>query len=573
MTLTLQLAHTLLEAEPCCPLTNTFCSRANHETLCCLSQTILCEINKLRELINCCCCKREENPCERKFVIRQSDIPFNARRSGYYCLGENVFFNGALVTNPGIEGPIAIAVSSPPDGNVVIDLNNHTLKYSGMRTNGIATIGSSAHITIKNGTIEGSNDADTAGILVLTNNVNVENVRIINASGSNSSAIDIQGAFLATPNSPTVILKPIDAILIDRCDFEGNNFGIQLNTFSNGVTIKNCTINNSVQMGITQPSRKNTASNVTIDKCTISNSGLNGIYTTYYQANWLIRDCQISNSGLNGMILACFQNLKVLGCQIWQCGAHGITASIRQSQNVEFADCQIFNTQDSSLRIDNVENLVIRNCAITNALPSSAPLLKVQDIYNGQIVGCTLNSTAGTAGGLFMRNCHGMLVDQTTANIFCMQPLVNCPIGFNLQGSVESTVIRNCLISGNPSLGIALTVDTLNGTDTGIVVENCTIREATEHGIAFFSATNSAIYGSKVISCTGDGIFLDTNTNQCSVRDNTLISNGKFGIENVGTDNKIYHNFAQGNGTDYSSGVPLVTSPAPHVGVLENIKD
>ncbi len=573
--------------QPKNPQPSFCCDHATKKTLCVLSNQILGKINKLSNQLSACCSTIEIdinnlNPCGRVRPLGQADIPAVINQSAYVCLKEDVLFDGSLVTSPGAEGPIGIAVNA---NNVVIDLNNHTLTYKGEGANGIATIGNSAHVTIKNGTIVGSNDQFTAGILLLTSNVTVKNVRIINASGAFSAGITMQGAFLPTVSTPQLILAPQDAIVIEKCDFENDFFGIELNTFSNSVIIKECTINKSIQMGITQPSRKNIAANVTIDRCTISNSGLNGIYTAFSQTNWTISNCKISNTVLNGMILAAFQNLKVTNCQVLDSGAHGIIVSIRQSQNVEIADCQIFNSQDSALRIDNVENLTISNCQITNYLtPSpttSPPLLKVQDVFNGTISGCTFNSVAGTSDGLLLRNCHALTLEDCNAQIFCNQPRTNCPIGFNLQGDVESTVLRNCTVSGNPSVGIALQQDALNGPNSGVIIENCTVKGAVNQGIGLSSAVNCAILGCQITNCQGDGILLGTATSQNAVRDNTVINNGGFGINNATTQpngNQIYHNFASNNftgGVNNYFGIPasLVaadTTVTP-VGVLQNI--
>ncbi len=551
-----------LKADLCCP---------QKKSLCQLSNQILARITALEnELLACCSNLESLAPCSSILTLSQSDIPTQINRSAYVCIKEDLFFDGSLVTNAGIEGPTAIAVNAD---NVVIDLNNHTITYKGAGSNAIATIGTAAHVTIKNGTIAGSPDSDTSGILVLTSNVTIENVRIINAAGSSSSAILLQGAFLSSPSSQSITLVPQNDIVIKKCDLEGNFYGIILNTFSNSILIKECTINNSIQMGITQPSRKNISTNVVIDSCTISNSGLNGIYTTFSQANWAITNCTISNSALNGMILAGFSNLKVQGCQIFDSGAHGITVSIRQSENVEISGCQIFNCADTALRVDNTTNLTIRDCQIANFVSTASPLMKIQDIYTSLITGCTLTSGAGTSDGLLLRNCHGLTVENTNAQVFCNQPQTSCPIAFNLQGDVTSSALRNCTISGNPSVGIALEQDALNGPNSGVVLENCQVTGAVNQGILLTTATDCGIYNCKVIQGAGDGIQLGAQTSQCSVQNNTLINNKGFGINDLSSSstNRIYHNFAQGNNPNFSATVPLVTGPANNVGVLNNI--
>ena len=558
------LAYAAIPASFCC-------DHASKRSLCIQSNQILQNLNKLSNQVSACCSTLENditnlNPCGGIRVIGQADIPAVINQPGFVCLKQDIYFDGTTVTNPGIEGPIAIAINA---NNVVLDLNNHTITYKGTGANGIATIGTSAHITIKNGTIVGSPDPFTSGVLVNTSDVTVENMRIINASGPFSSGIVLMGAFIPNVAVTQLILAPQTAIVVANCDLENNFFGIQLQTLSNMVVIKDCMINRSIQMGITQPSRKNTAENIIIDRCTIANSGLNGIYTTFSQTNWTISNCKVSKTGLNGMILEAFQNLRVSNCQVIESGAHAIIASIRQSQNVVISDCELFNSQDSTLRVDNVASLAISNCQMTNYLATSAPLLKIQDVYNGFISGCLLTSGAGTSDGLLLRNCHNLTVDKCNAQILCNQPFAACPIGFNMQGDVEATVFRNCTVSGNPSIGIAFQQGNLNGPNTGVIVENCTVKGAVNQGIALASAINCGIYGCQVIGCQSDGIILGsqppmaaTTALQNSLRDNTLINNGGFGINNLaGDSNKIYRNFAQANGGSYNN-VLFVTAPA-----------
>lgn len=550
------------------------CGAASLQSLCLQNKQILKFLSSLEKRVATCCSKLNNEcnvSCKKIFAISQKDIPFRAIHEGYYCLKEDVTFDGSLVPNEGFEGPIGIALDAQ---NVELDLNNHTINFSGTGANALATIGNSGHITIKNGTIVGPlTDQDAVGILLLTGDVTVKNVRIINTAGLGSAAIEIQGALLPSPTSPTITYTLASDITIEDCDLQANNVGISLNTFTNGVRIKNCTIDHSIQMGITQPSRSNSATNVFIDGCTISNSGLNGVYTTYTQANWSFTNCKISDSILNGMILEGFKNLSLQNCQVYNSGAHGIIASIRHSENVSLDNCQIFNAGDAALRIDNIDNLSIRNSQFTNSIRTSSPVIKLQDIFQGTMAHCTITSTAGTSDALFIRNCRGIAISHTNIHTSCSA--TTCPVGINLQGNVTGTTIRNCSITGTPSVGIALQQDMLNGTDSGVVIEESLIQGAQLQGILFSHATKSAVYNCKIIGSGSDGIRLDAQTDQSSIRDNTLVSNGGFGINNLNAvgNNKIYHNFAQGNVLGSFNGIPpaLITAPAPHVGVLENI--
>ena len=103
------------------------------------------------------------------------------------------------------------------------------------------------------------------------------------------------------------------------------------------------------EMGITQPSRSGFHGNYLFQNVSIANSGINGIYTTFNQDNWSFDNCQIRNSVLNGAIFEGTQNLVFKNSQISESGAKGLVVSIRQSQNVELSDVEIFNSSDENL--------------------------------------------------------------------------------------------------------------------------------------------------------------------------------------------------------------------------------
>lgn len=564
------------------------CCKASTKTLCQLDRAIFDKVKGLEKQLSSCCSTigkeldhilKALSGCGSITSIGQANIPFQSPASGYFCLKEDVVFDGNTIVG-GEIGPTATAFSGE---NVVFDLNNHTIHISGDGTNGVALFANippnpsqqnpraSTHMLIKNGTIIGSTDSSQAGIIILTNNVTVSNVRIINLSGASSSGITIQGGIINSILSPTLLLATLNDILIDQVNLVNNNFGIQLDTFSNGVTIQNTAIDRSVQMGITQPSRKNNANNVTLNNVTISNSGLNGIYTTFSQTNWSLNNIKVSDSGLNGMIFAAFQNLQISNSQISNSGAHGIVASIRQNKNIDISHTQIFNSQDELLRVDNTENLSITHCEFTNYIATTEPLVKLQDIYNATVMNCQFNSVAGTSDGLFLRNVHGVTVETSKVNIFCNQPRTTCPVGFNIHGGVDTTVLRSCTVSGNPSIGIAIVPDSLNGPNSGVIVENSIVQGAVTVGVQVSESTQTALFNNNISNGTGDGILIDASSLETAVRHNTLTNNTGFGINNAGLQSSIFSNFASSNGAGNYSGVALVSAPTATTGVLVNI--
>lgn len=423
-------------------------------------------------------------------------------------------------------------------------------------------------------------------------------------ASATAAAVDPSG------DLPSLTAAVKDPIMNNRVFYQNLEINDSLNGLSfagnaTNVFVQNVSINRSTQMGITQPSRSGFHGNFNFENVAIANSGLNGIYTTFNQDNWTFNKIQIRNSGLNGAIFEGTQNLTFNNSQISQSGAKGLVASIRQSQNIAISGLEVFNSGDENLRIDNVQNLSITNSKFINYTPTGLPVVKIQDVNNALIEGNDIMSAAGFADGLFIRNSRGSLIQNNTVKVFsnvtpttpipqppvmaasgsssltsfiqqqyCMPTPVACtgsfPVGINLQGGATASLISRCVVSGTPSVGIAVQLDTLNGFDEGVMIEQCVIDGAQCAGILFASAVNAGVFSTKVLNGQGDGILIDVNSSQTAVRDNTVINNRGFGIRNLGTNSQIYHNFASGNGRNYSSGI-LVALPGPGVGSLENI--
>ncbi len=595
-----EIHNTNCSLKSCCTrLSNGITNIENTVNTCCANLTA--DIATVNNNLITCCNTLESlignlSACGPVTPITQADIPLEITQPGRYCLAEDIVVNGNIIP-PGIFGPIGIAINT---NNVDLDLNNHTILVIGSGTTAVVTIGTSSHAYIHNGTIAGTGspaDQSSTGIDLLTNNCIVSDMQINNFSAFNGAGIIIGGLFVPTPLSSDILIEKNEGIIVERCNLSANYSGIALiSAPTNNIMLRDCAIDKSLFVGINQPSRRDYWSNVAIENCSISNSAYHGIYTTYNQSNWILKNVQVSNSGLDGMILAGFQSLKLDNCQVSNSGSYGIIASIRQSQNVEISNCQVFNSQNGALRVDNVSNLLIKDCQLTNYIPSTEPLLKLQDIFNGSVRGCLFSSVDGTADGFFARNCQGLVVQNCAANIFCNQPVTNCPIGFNIHGGVNNAVIQNCNVSGNPSIGIAIVPDgyngnagltniskqvptvpnNLNGTNSGIVVDGCTMQGVVNTGILLSNASSCTVSNCNVVDGAGDGITLDSTTTKCSVTGNKLTNNAGIGLNNEAVPqsgiciNPIFHNFATCNGTNFV-GVPLVVGPQSGVGVLDNI--
>ena len=222
--------------------------------------------------------------------------------------------------------------------------------------------------------------------------------------------------FMGVPFDPPA--NTLSGVLLEGLRIENSLNGISLQGVMTNLFVRDVSINRSIQMGITQPSRSGFHGNYIFERVTISNTGLNGIYTTFNQDNWLFNDIQIRNSGLNGAIFEGTQNLIFKNSQISQSGAKGLVVSIRQTQSATIDNVQIFNAGDEAVRIDNVQTLSMTNSKFTNYSGTSLPVAKIQDVNNGLIQNNQFLSFGGNADGLFVRNSHGLLVQGNQVKVF-----------------------------------------------------------------------------------------------------------------------------------------------------------
>lgn len=624
-------------------LTQQLTACCNAQATCCttltgLLNTVITMLQNIENIISGCCTGGGGNSCTGPcFLITQADIPLTIDQSGTWVLVEDVTFSSATTAakpskkklqnksslknnQQTFDAAFAITVTVGP---VFVNLNNHSITINGENIGAILTLDSSISPIISGGIIIGNNAEGQFGIALGSAAASVSNVAIANvaaaaaaapaaaavvapavaaaavAVAATASAADPQAIQLDPPQNRTSGIVIQNLVITDSLN------GISLAGFTTNLTVRNVSINRSIQMGITQPSRSGFHGNYLFQNVAIANSGINGIYTTFNQDDWLFDTCQIRNSVLNGAIFEGTQNLVFKNSQISESGAKGLVVSIRQSQNVVLSDVEIFNSSDENLRVDNVQNLTVNGCSFINYMPTTLPIVKIQDVNNGSISNCKIMSAAGLADGLFVRNSHGLSIENNLIKVFnnftsstpapqppvtasnalgqfiqmkfCGVPpvrppnsMAGSPIGINLQGGVTGTRVSNCVVTGTPTTGIALLPDTLNGTNEGVVIENCLVDGAQTNDVLFSHALNCALFGSTLVNGQGDGIFIDSFSSQCSVRDNTLTNNRGFGIRDTGVNSQIYHNFANANGRNYSAGI-LQTPPRPGVGSLENI--
>lgn len=662
-----KVAQCCASSDACCKTVTSKIDRLQASlTRCCADQASCCTDikNKLQEIENmlaACCMGGGIGSCATFFI---TEIPAGGLildKPGHYIVCNPLFFDGSsggvfdqavsrskniFAAEPFSNTTFGVIITST---GVEFDLNNQPFTINGENI-GAVFIAAGASSSVTGGSIVGNNAAGQFGVAIAATAsaaanaaaaITVSNVAFANiaaaaapaaavapaaaaaaaaAPAAAAVAVAAAAAAAAAPlqllRSPLSFDPPLDklsGVRLENLRSDNNLNGLSIQGNVTNVIVRDFTINRSIEMGITQPSRSGFHGNFLFENVAIANSGLNGIYITFNQDNWIFNNLQIRNSGLNGAIFEGTQNLTVTNAQISQSGAKGLVASIRQSQNITLTGLEIINSGDEAIRVDNVQQLSISNSKCINYTPTTHPVCKIQDVNNGTITGNQFMSAAGLADGLFIRNSRGLILDSNLVKVFnnvtsstpTAQPpitsgsnngittfieqqfgctsCISCPptppanlctgsrpVGINLQGGVTGCKISNCVISGTPAVGIAVQSDLLNGYDEGVVIERCLIDGAECAGIIFSQAVNSAVLSTQVVNCQGDGISIDSLSTRTAVRDTTLTNNRGVGLRNLGLQSQIYHNFASGNGQNYV-GVPLVAAPAAGLGSLENI--
>ena len=165
--------------------------------------------------------------------------------------------------------------------------------------------------------------------------------------------------------------------------------------------------------------------------------------------------------------------------------------------------------------------------------------------------------------------------------------------GGSFDGVVEGCILKSIqpnvaafgLLAHGANDAIRIENNTIDGAVHGAVIlegmhysllENNLISGTVEGpGVMLKGAVGVSLFGNTIVGNASDGVYLDNQTINCSLRDNTISKNGTIGLNNQSRSksNKIYHNFALSNAEKNYSSVSLVADPDFEVGVLENISN
>lgn len=272
--------------------------------------------------------------------------------------------------------------------------------------------------------------------------------------------------------------------------------------------------------------------------------------------------------------------------------------------NREFTviNCAFPNSKFSNLLVQEVDGMIIENCLFTNRDDNAAKANLVQfgDAKPSQICtnvimrNCTIVNRPESGGntapeGLGIYQGSGFLVDSCVIDIdnTNQDPAADLSgihisnPGLGANGTIASNVIiSNCVVQGPATDGIYPDVGTSN-----VLIENCLVSGASKDGIFLAGTSACTVSNNTVVNNGTNGIFLGETSVSNSIINNTVNSNGANpiissippfgngisiasdsslnlvqgntafnnttdGINDQGTNNRIFSNTAYANGSN-----------------------
>lgn len=421
----------------------------------------------------------ENGSCDKQIqIIRQCDIPFTVKKSGKYCLAEDIRYKGE-------EAAIKIVAN-----DVRLDMKDHIIDLSGRGGSGIFIDRNASGIEIGNGAIK------NAGSPGAVNSVPPFTPEFMAQIAAARNIPELQRVFFeglpyfsplaANPSKGVGIFVSqgvsnvnIDQMIFSKCFVGVAGFGAVKNIvidgcqgYDNGFDFSSVP---QVDVPVTRGgfiiffNGKNTlsSSNIHIRNCIASSEiGQYGI-ALFNVSGSTISNCSstcqkgdLSELGVGFAEINCFGAFNCLNPSTTNCYAVGGSDGFNYlfSSNVLIKDCQAYDYTDQGIDLDVTHFARAINCVGSTSLPRS--------------------------GG---------------------EPLSNKRIGISLISS-DNAVIENCVASNNNN------TDPLSGT-SGIIVElsyNCVVKDCVSYsnlnGILIQSAQNCKFENNIVYSNTNAGI-------------------------------------------------------------------
>ncbi len=381
-------------------------------------------------------------------------------------------------------------------------------------------------------------------------------------------------------NSSNVILDFNDTIL----EGNGGTVGVTVNSGIQNVIIRNGTVQFMTNSGIILNNNTNQSNGpIIVDNMTFVNNptGLN----TFSSLNLLVRNSKAFFSTISG-----FSIFQGINCVFDSCvsdnNVNGF--AITSSNALQFSKCQASSNTANGFNISgiaasqfiactanrNQTGFIVTNGTVPNQSNLFDGCFAAQNSNNGFFITSnqiTLqNSSAfNNATGFFINGNNNSLLNSIAKN--------NTLVGIN--ATVNDSQVDNCQSINNNSHGIQINGNNnslfnsiaKNNTGNGIQIagisselQNCHALDNGLNGI-IINGNNHSLLNS-IAKQNNNGILLAaTNAfgvlaTNCQVRENTVTAN-TTGLNNQGTDNRIYTNFANNNGTNFVNVPNVAVSP------------
>ncbi len=568
--------------------------------------------------INNCCNTILATTCGPVTQIHQSNIPYTIVTPGRYCIVEDLTSSADAITvlarGVDIDAHFhTITLTDPHAIGILVEQTSDVSVHGGFIRggNGHGAVGimldTSNNISINNMSLEGT----TTGILTFTcSGIVVENCTCEN----NVTGIQFGQTFTLTSELENTTATIGHECIAQNCII--TNFtaqGIALNQLSNSF------VQDVILRGSTEQAQHiliNYCDHCCVVGAKTESLGAIGIAVTAGQAI-KIADCFIFLEQNSAIGISLVPGLDVFfdndggasDVLIYQVGGIVIQDTIVSgsfTEGIHANGCykltldglQIFGNGNIGINLTKAcYDVQILNSAITLQFAESGISVNNSNTIAIENSTITLVSSIAEANGVEILNTTHMVIKNSiiTLNV----PTTDLPggDGIVLLGGVKNCIVQDCVIDNYPQVGILSLNPDLYGPTFDIVVNNCVIHNALDDGITFSAVVGGTIQNCdlaftnsnaiELIGCTNIavlnnviqnngniGIVLDAFTNNCPVRDNTISGNVLNGLTNINASNAIYHNFANANGVsaaDNYVGVPLVVTPGPGIGALENI--
>ncbi len=494
--------------------------------------------------------------------VNVSNNVFNNYTSrGVYCYGLTGYSTSNINVNGNFFGTDVSGmnvISTPGGTNRSFDCDGHftnidvtnnliTSSYYGIEAQ-ITHDGASSDLLISGNYVgvnalgQTATNSGGGGYGIITSGSGLSNVVIQNNLVGNFNS----GIFIGTPNTQSRNNRV--GVNFDGDDIGNSNYGIQFNNTAQGsslnndisrynnsgvgaggasnITITNCNINYNDTYGgqfssVTGLSITNSTFNYTADGIGIR---INGIDNSDVSFNTI----ETSNNGNHGIALYNVTNLTIDGLLSNDNCANG---TINSYQSILLRDCftgtvsnvNANNNNGTALNIKGVQDISFTNLTLNNNANRAIFI-----DWNGLTPTSTFNLTftdvfADNSGssGIYIFNNNNYDITFNNVN-------VSNSFHSNFACLGDNITVNNSTFDGSSGT-IGYASMQIYGMNTTIT--NCTVLNATSHGIAFSgSAVGASISDCTIHSNASDGINIVNGADQIALIDNSIYNNDGIGI-------------------------------------------